>query len=777
MKPVSSVGIPARKPWLAALFRVFFVIALLSGEGVVSASNYLMGLGSYDITGPAADVNLMGYANPEQVTSGLHFRLRARAFIVAEPQGKRVAFVNLDACMGSQIVTIKVLERLKARYGDLYTAENVAISGIHTHAGPGGYLQYVVYIVTSLGFVRQSFDVIVDGIEKTIIEAHENLRPGSVYVNKGEILDGGINRSPSAYLNNPAEERKQYKYNADKEMTLLKFVTDEWGPVGSFSWFATHGTSMSRTNELISGDNKGAAARFMEDWFDEDNFESRYSDESAKVEIPRRVSSIISSHHENHELLELAGYFKASSGRKVTKYVSVSKRVRSALRQGNKPKFVAAFCQSNCGDVSPNVLGAFCIDTGLPCDFNHSTCGGKNELCYSRGPGYPDEFESTRIIGERQYKKAVDLFTMATEELTGKVDYRHAYINFSTLEVSVPKQGGGSKVVKTCPAALGYAFAAGTTDGPGAFDFKQGEVTGNPFWNLVRDLLRTPSKEQIECQSPKPILLDTGEMKLPYDWAPSVLPIQIFQIGQFIILSVPSEFTTMAGRRLRDAIKIALSQSGEFSNGIHIVIAGLTNSYSQYVTTFEEYEVQRYEGASTLYGPHTLSAYIQEFKKLASALITSKSVQPGPQPPDLLNKQLSFLPPVILDTTPPGVNFGDVSSDVPKNSTFKRGDMVAVVFWSACPRNDLMTEGTFSLVEMLQGKETWAPVYDDDDFCLRFKWSRPSKLSPESHARIEWRIPNSTKPGVYRIRHFGASKSLLGSIHHFTGASSAFVVE
>ena len=75
-----------------------------------------------------------------------------------------------------------------ARYGDLYNEKNVAISGIHTHAGPGGYLQYVVYIVTSLGFVRQSFDVIVNGIEQCIVEAHNNLRPGKIYVNKGTKL-------------------------------------------------------------------------------------------------------------------------------------------------------------------------------------------------------------------------------------------------------------------------------------------------------------------------------------------------------------------------------------------------------------------------------------------------------------------------------------------------------------------------------------------------------------------------------------------------------------
>lgn len=103
----------------ALWFTVLLVFLLHNFEGTRSASAYLIGLGSYDITGPAADVNMMGYANAEQIASGIHFRLRARAFIVAEPNGNRVVFVNLDACMASQIVTIKVLERLKARYKKL----------------------------------------------------------------------------------------------------------------------------------------------------------------------------------------------------------------------------------------------------------------------------------------------------------------------------------------------------------------------------------------------------------------------------------------------------------------------------------------------------------------------------------------------------------------------------------------------------------------------------------------------------------------------------------
>ena len=66
-----------------------FGTLLQNGRRVVSDSKYLIGLGSYDITGPAAEVlNMMGYANTEQMASGVHFRLQACTFIIAEPQGK-----------------------------------------------------------------------------------------------------------------------------------------------------------------------------------------------------------------------------------------------------------------------------------------------------------------------------------------------------------------------------------------------------------------------------------------------------------------------------------------------------------------------------------------------------------------------------------------------------------------------------------------------------------------------------------------------------------------
>ncbi|KAF5462190.1 hypothetical protein F2P56_018218 [Juglans regia] len=740
------------------MFFVAFLGIICGVLGSATNGEYLTGVGSFDMTGPAAGVNMMGYANIFQNTAGVHFRLRTRTFIVAEsPQGPRFAFVNLDAGMASQLVTTKVLERLKSRFGNLYTQENVAISGIHTHAGPGGYLQYLLYSITSAGFVQQSFDAIVGAIEQSIVQAHNNLKPGSVFINKGEVENAGINRSPSAYLFNPAEERDRYPNNVDTQMTLLKLLDRGSGKsIGAFSWYATHGTSMSRDNKLISGDNKGAAARFFEDWFS----------------FNKSSSTPISSPAEIETLVEKAQTIKATGGQPCGKTTSQAFKVR----KNDGSLFVGAFCQSNVGDVTPNVLGAFCTDSGKPCDFNRSSCHGNDLLCVGRGPGYPDEIQSTKIIGERQFQKAVDLFATATEELTGKIDYRHVYLNFTNIDVELD----GSKVVKTCPAAVGPGFAAGTTDGPGVFGFQQGDTEISEMWKKLRNALKEPSPYQVECQKPKTVLLDAGEMFDPYAWAPAILPIQMLRLGKLIILSVPGEFTTMAGRRLREAVKETLisNGNGEFDDKTEVVIAGLTNTYSQYVATFEEYEQQRYEAASTLYGPHTLSAYIQEFNKLAKAMAKGeKLISNGPTPPDLSSVQLKFLLEPVGDSPPPGKNFGDMKQDIiiPKSGTFRKGDKPSATFWSANPRYDLLTEGTFAVVEMLQ-VERWIPVFDDDDFCLYFKWSVDNS-SFYGLATIEWEIPEVVSSGVYRLRHFGSAKKTKASPNtYFTGASTAFTV-
>lgn len=73
----------------------------------------------------------------------------------------------------------------------------------------------------------------------------------------------------------------------------------------------------------------------------------------------------------------------------------------------NQGPFVAAFASTNLGDVSPNLQGPRCQISGEKCDLNSSSCEGK-QACIASGPG-KDIFDSTRIIAERLYEKALVL--------------------------------------------------------------------------------------------------------------------------------------------------------------------------------------------------------------------------------------------------------------------------------------------------------------------------------------------------------------------------------
>ena len=62
---------------------IFALIFALIFDLISLASSALhIGVGLHDVTGPVGGVNFMGYAMPEQITQGVHMRLRSRgAFI------------------------------------------------------------------------------------------------------------------------------------------------------------------------------------------------------------------------------------------------------------------------------------------------------------------------------------------------------------------------------------------------------------------------------------------------------------------------------------------------------------------------------------------------------------------------------------------------------------------------------------------------------------------------------------------------------------------------
>ncbi|KAK4226513.1 Neutral/alkaline nonlysosomal ceramidase [Podospora fimiseda] len=789
---------------------------------------YLLGVGKADITGPVVEINMMGYADPKQVGTGLRQRLYSRAFIVGNmnhPED-RFVYLVLDTQSGDTAVRYGVLNALKELGPEyaLYGHQNIALTGTHSHAGPGGWLNYLLPQITSKGFDHQGFQAIINGTVESIRRAHESLQPGRLSFGKTKVQGANINRSLFAYLANPQDERARYNISTEddgsveKDLTLLKFfgISDN-KTLGVLTWFPTHGTSLLGNNTLIAGDNKGVAAYLFE----------------------------------------------------------------QSVRNEN-PDFVAGFSQANVGDTSPNVLGAWCEDgSGQMCSFENSTCSdGRSQACHARGPFFraPDNGASSCFeVGRRQFEAARTLYdSLDSSEATAiqgsSVKSFHTFHDMSNFTFILPN---GSEA-RTCPAALGYSFAAGTSDGPGAFDFTQhsgNENTTSPVWKVVSHLLKDPSPEQRACHWPKPVLLDVGEMTTPYEWTPNIVDVQVFRVGQLFIIVSPGEASTMAGRRWKEAV--ADDVLADISSPI-VVLGGPANSYTHYITTEEEYSIQRYEGASTLYGPHTLAAYINITLQYLPYLYDDASSPPrgGEEllPPDNSNISLSFITGVVMDGKSLLKNFGDVIKDVDVVYNRDNENVVRAVFVGANPRNNLRSGGTYAAVEKLRdgselnilrsrysqhrlgnrrrelskyraeqirwensarewrrkwenvveeqdrkekekwGKsweevwtekreeleeaemdvlpleafvwnspseteEIWDTVRTDEDWSLVYNWRRTSEILGMSEVEIVWELESWADPGVYRIRYYGNAKSITSNVKSFEGVSGRFILQ
>ncbi|XP_055085459.1 neutral ceramidase isoform X2 [Periophthalmus magnuspinnatus] len=437
-------------------------------------------------------------------------------------------------------------------------------------------------------------------------------------------------------------------------------------------------------------------------------------------------------------------------------------------------RFVAGFSSSNLGDVTPNTRGPYCANTGLKCDYLNGSCPvGGTKMCMGVGPGV-DMFESTRIIAENIYKKTKELYSTAVEEVTGPLHFAHQWVDMSNVTVKI----NSTHTVSTCKPALGHSFAAGTTDGGGDLNFTQGAVEGDPFWDGIRDaLVGPPSNETQACHRPKPILFSTGEMTWPLPWHPTIIDVQMLLIGSVAVLAIPGEITTMSGRRLREAVKQELQVDGGFRD-LEVVIAGLSNVYTHYITTYEEYQVQRYEAASTIFGPHTLTAYIHKFTHLSRAIREDSvsGLDSGPEPPFFSNL-FNLLPAATADRKPVNTSFGQVLEQV--YPVYRKGDVVSVTFVAGNPRHSGdIRDKTFVTVEKFDNNtKSWDVVHTDASWETRFHWLKGADR--HSNTTVEWFIPDSAPSGVYRIRHFGHYKEIKNFrpvILPYEGQSDEFTV-
>ena len=505
---------------------------------------------------------LLGWGDPRHFGYRAETQIYARTVAFENRKKNRIIFSCVEVCFISESLRRGVMKRLLELASTLEFQEHeVVLTATHTHNSPGGYCHSVLYNLPSQGYYPDIYELFVEGITTSILEAWRKRKICTVKVASGELPTTervAFNRSIDAWNEN--HDTVKYKYSERdhalfRQMDVLTAVDDAGNTTALISWFAVHCTTVHRDFSAIHSDNKGVA--------------------SLKVE-------------------------------------------RSFLDRGQET--IALFAQGASGDVSPNF----------------KRYPFKNEV---RG-AFRDDLQSAEFNGEIQARYALSLGRRACALNDDQLDSILAHHDCTRIPIP-PEWVGGKIGLTTAPAALGCPFMGGTDEGVG---------TPPVLLFGLELVLRLISKVygwriQNKLQGTKLICIDLAEGKVfgdvnldrlplpgaidPYiklikfwsrlkvfrrqSMAPDIMPVQLFRIGSWGFAALPGEFTTQSGVRIRGLLTPLLQEMGIH----HIVLAGYANSYAGYITTEEEYQLQRYEGASTHFGRYTLLGYMALYRQLA----------------------------------------------------------------------------------------------------------------------------------------------------------------
>lgn len=649
--------------------------SLLESSHPTSLNPFLVGAGISDITGEVAEVGFMGYGSDSQKGSGLHTRQYARAFVVIDPaSGKRNLMLVLDALTGWHSIREELVKQIQAEFGAEFTESSIMVTATHTHATPGGVTKDMLYNLTTLGFHEPTFRAQINGSMQAVRLAMADLAPGNVTVSTSQVTGVGVNRSAVALKKDPSNLTDKLIDGVDPTNTTFRFEHN--GQTRAvLNWFAIHPTSLTNKNTLVSSDNKGYAQYLLETV--------------------------------DHGVNLNAGSQDAA--------------------------FIAAFANSNTGDVSPNT--------------NLRAGSGPTE----------DMFENVKIQGLKQADAVRAQLQEAGTPVGQGLDSRITFADFSKMEVEARFTGTGFPG-KTCNASLGAAFASGSTeDGGGVSAFNEG-VNANRVWSDFNWLAYRSSQNLTDCQYPKANLLAV------HNQVQQKLPIQVMRFGDYYLLGMPGEHNSAVGVQYRQDMAQLLGVDES-----QIIMQGYTNAYSHYVTTPQEYMSQQYEGGATPFGINTMGAYRQVLNTVATSLKEGTELPIGDKPV-LRTPVKSAAGKVLYDLPGVGNYYGKVLTQPQATA---RGRVASATFVGAHPNNNHKLNSTYLEVQRWE-KGRWVTVAADNDPNTKFHWKR--HLAAQSRVTIEWQVPADAPAGNYRLVYYGDSKKSNGTITPFTGTSQSFRV-
>ncbi|MBN1344013.1 MAG: neutral/alkaline non-lysosomal ceramidase N-terminal domain-containing protein, partial [Phycisphaerae bacterium] len=190
---------------------------------------------------PEGPIPLAGYGErwgglAMKKSTGVHDDLYARALVLQSGETK-LAFVTCDLCViNSGLRQAALRELAKAETG--IPADNVMVTGTHTHSGAGGYILSMIAPPVAGFYNPTILKTLSSGIAAAIVQANSKLAPATFGAVSKEIEGYNRNRRGSKTL--------------DKAMTVLRFDGADGKPVAIVVNFAAHATIIDGTDMQVS---------------------------------------------------------------------------------------------------------------------------------------------------------------------------------------------------------------------------------------------------------------------------------------------------------------------------------------------------------------------------------------------------------------------------------------------------------------------------------------------------------------------------------------------
>jgi neutral ceramidase len=593
----------------------------------MGSGSFRAGAGVADLT-PIPGIPMAGYSIGGKIARGTWVRLRARALYLEDGDGDALALVACDLDQIPNGLSDEVAKRLKGTAAKHLGRAQIVLGASHTHHGPGSYFSSRMY--NSMASPRGGFDrELFDFLAARIARAIEEAHASRTPAILRTAPAPGSAGAPNDRLPCVFRNRSRpaFERNPRLEVNALRSANPLPAPCPA------------RCPDPLACQ----SVHTQIDYFT-----------VVDAAAPSHVIGVAVFLAAHATVLTMENELYSSDFFGVT---STLLETGSAGCLGGSPQPVVAVFNGAEGDVSP-----------------------------AWEQGKRDRLDVLEIAGDVAARVCA-ILPAAVDRPNADIDFQWAEVQpLTNRPVDDPFDQRGGWEQRTARAPMVGAPAIGGAEDGQTFLHEMGFVEG--LRGPVRDDQGAKQPAEIRILGSRTSIAGLAALLEP---PPKAAPIGVYRLGNLALATLPGEFTTLLGERIRGHVAKNLTPK-IMPPPDRIVLLGLAGGHVSYMTTPEEYEAQHYEGAQNLYGAAVGPLVAAELGNLAQQLGSPKT---APAPRCYSYDAGNAVRWRVRDSAGPPYEVDEGLGDVVQDLVFRRpkSDFPTFCFRDAVPRLSKISPG------------------------------------------------------------------------------------